>query len=75
MAKQDEKEAEERALPVVREGETWEDFPSDSDATRRLRVVIAGEEKVLVRNESTGVESEIRRDRFFPEPGGFRKLA
>lgn len=70
-----------QALPDVKVGEVWEDFsvPSDRDASRRLRVLGVGEDEegvahVRVQNQSSWVESEIRLDRFFPEPGGFRRL-
>jgi hypothetical protein len=75
MAKQDEIE---RDAPDVRVGETWEDF--SEAAPRRLRVQFVEEDedgvmKVQVFNMATYVTSVIRLDRFFPEPGGFRRLA
>lgn len=81
MPSKDEKQA--TPLPEVKVGETWEDYsvPSDSEAGRRLRVVALvepdGDEdaKVRVQNLSSWMESEIRHDRFLPEPGGFRRLA
>jgi hypothetical protein len=76
VAKQDEV-----VLPDVREGQVWEDCSSHEEvvAERKLRVCSVPAEPdaqshVTVRNMVTGVESEIRLDRFVPGSGGFRRL-
>lgn len=69
--------------PDLAEGQVWEDLaPGHTEAGRRLRVLSVetdekgkpvADGKVHVRNLQTGVESEIRVDRFRPEEGAFRR--
>lgn len=67
-------------VPVVAEGQVWEDLaPGHTEAGRRLRVLLVedpedGGSKVRVRNLQTEQESEIRLDRFHVDEGAFRRV-
>lgn len=63
-------------LPVVREGEVWEDVrPSRDDHRRYVKIIDPnpdGDGRVLVKNEETYQESRISLERFSPEHGWAR---